>query len=322
MQKNILLVAPDNVGIIPVIVKHMQQKGLATDLLEIEQFKNQFTYKNYGHRIQNFVLKLLFKKNLKQQYFNQLVKKEINSKAAVYDAIIIIRPDFINDENLALLRGKTKNFIAYYWDSICFFPRKAAIIPFFDVVYSFDEDDCKNYKLKKLTNFYFYENKVQPAKYQVYNLTTFDDRAAYIETIGTLLKKRGVTFLFKGYTHKPIAYHNISPFNTVLNYTDMVKEIAAANCLVEVQKENQQGLTFRPFEALGLQIKLITTNPKIKEYDFYNSNNILVINKNNISIPEDFFTTPYHPVTLHIRQKYHVNHWIDTILSTATKAAV
>ncbi len=316
MKKKILLVAPDNVGIIPVIVQHMQQKGLQTDLLEMEQFKNQFAYKNWGQRIQNFFLKLLFKKNLKQQYFNQLVKNEIENKAAAYYAIVIIRPDFIDDENLTLLRNKTKNFIAYYWDSICFFPRKVAIMPFFDVIYSFDNADCSKYNLNKLSTFYFYEKKQVSPKYEVYNLTTLDDRTVYIDTIGNLLSKMGVPFLLKGYTHKSNVYKNITPFNTVLDYTEMLKEIAAANCLLEVQKENQQGLTLRPFEALGLQIKLITTNPIIKTYDFYNPNNILLIDKANINIPVNFFTTPYEPIAEHIRQKYHVNQWIDTIMSS------
>jgi hypothetical protein len=38
-------------------------------------------------------------------------------------------------------------------------------------------------------------------------------------------------------------------------------------------KKIHDGLSFRPYEALGLGVKCITTNPRIKEQEFYNENN-------------------------------------------------
>ena len=42
--------------------------------------------------------------------------------------------------------------------------------------------------------------------------------------------------------------------------------------------------------------KLITTNPDIINYDFYNPNNIHVIDEENIRFDAEFFNVPYEPI--------------------------
>ena len=77
----------------------------------------------------------------------------------------------------------------------------------------------------------------------------------------------------------------------------------------------QDGLTFRVFEAIGYHKKLITTNKDIKTYDFYNSNNIYVIDDvKNISIPLSFFETDYEEIPKQIVEKYMLKNWVTTIL--------
>ncbi|MFI8377987.1 hypothetical protein [Leeuwenhoekiella sp. NPDC079379] len=44
--------------------------------------------------------------------------------------------------------------------------------------------------------------------------------------------------------------------------------------LLDVQKGNQEGLTFRIFEALALKKKLIITNKSIVDYYFYDPQNL------------------------------------------------
>ena len=49
----------------------------------------------------------------------------------------------------------------------------------------------------------------------------------------------------------------------------------------------------RTFEALSLGIKIVTTNKDIVNYDFYNPQNIFIVEDENTLIPEDFFDTPF-----------------------------
>lgn len=85
--------------------------------------------------------------------------------------------------------------------------------------------------------------------------------------------------------------------------------------MIDIAHPNQKGLSMRPFEALGLKRKLITNNTDIKNYDFYNENNIFVVNDfNNIEIPDSFLNNPYEELPDKIYEKYYIKNWLKTIL--------
>jgi hypothetical protein len=64
---------------------------------------------------------------------------------------------------------------------------------------------------------------------------------------------------------------------------------------------------------LGKEIKLITTNAKIKEYDFYNSANILIIDRTNPVIDENFINAPYQSLPDELYYKYSIDGWLEDI---------
>ncbi|WP_172658089.1 hypothetical protein [Campylobacter geochelonis] len=69
----------------------------------------------------------------------------------------------------------------------------------------------------------------------------------------------------------------------------------------------------RTFEAFGAKRKLITTNKNIIKYDFYNSNNINLLNRINIALDKDFIDKNYIELTKEIYEKYSIKSWIYTI---------
>ncbi len=84
--------------------------------------------------------------------------------------------------------------------------------------------------------------------------------------------------------------------------------------VMDVQHPKQIGLTLRCLETLGAKRKLITTNQDIRNYDFYNPNNILVVDRNNPVVPKDFLNTPYTEVNKDIYDKYSITSWVKHIL--------
>ncbi|WP_462254042.1 hypothetical protein [Ferruginibacter sp.] len=313
-MKKILFLAPDSVGIIKVVQKELALlTDLQIDYIDLNEFKDKFRYKNIFHRARNLYLKTFKKINLKPIFFNNQVKEQINKQQNYYDRIVIIRPDLLNDELLALLKARTKNFIAYYWDSVTFFPRKITIKHFFDKIYSFDTDDCKKYGFLPLNNFYFYEDNTAKITDNVYCLISHDKRLATVEKIGRYLNAKGIANTLKIYKDIPFKYKDVMPVHQIIPYQTMLNEIAQSTILLEVLKEQQRGLTFRALEALGLKKKLITNNKQIKNYDFFEENNIFVINTDNINIPDWFFKTPYKEIDETVRRKYHLKEWINTL---------
>ena len=86
--------------------------------------------------------------------------------------------------------------------------------------------------------------------------------------------------------------------------------------ILDIAHPHQKGLSFRPYEALGLNKKLITTNQEIVNCDFYNPNNILLIKDlNDFRIPNSFLTSEYEKPAEWIKEKYFIKNWVKTILS-------
>ena len=69
----------------------------------------------------------------------------------------------------------------------------------------------------------------------------------------------------------------------------------------------------RTIEMLGAKRKLITTNKNIKDYDFYNSSNILIIDRDEVIINKDFFDVDFQNLNSEVAQKHSLNQWIKKI---------
>ncbi|HCR2225600.1 TPA: hypothetical protein ONE13_004719 [Enterobacter asburiae] len=71
----------------------------------------------------------------------------------------------------------------------------------------------------------------------------------------------------------------------------------------------------RSIETLGAKRKLITTNKNICDYDFYNEDNILVIDgsvtKKQI---QNFLQKKYKALTAELYNKYSVDYWVKDFL--------
>ena len=119
----------------------------------------------------------------------------------------------------------------------------------------------------------------------------------------------------KVYNGTPFEVKHVEPITEQLSITEVEKLILKSKIIVEIQRNDQIGLSFRIFEALGYRKKLITTNTDVVNYDFYNPQNILVIDENNIEIPEDFVTSPYVDIDETILDKYRLENWVKPIFN-------
>lgn len=90
---------------------------------------------------------------------------------------------------------------------------------------------------------------------------------------------------------------------------------AQSKIIIDIQHPKQTGLTMRCIETLGAKRKLITTNRAILEYDFYDKNNILVVDRERPEVPTQFFSEPYQELPPEIYKKYSLANWIYTIFS-------
>ena len=109
----------------------------------------------------------------------------------------------------------------------------------------------------------------------------------------------------------PVSEFHFAP----MSQNDLLNLYRKSRIIVDMQHPNQTGLTLRTMEALGSKKKLITTNPDIVNYDFFDPQNILVVDRKKPDISEHFFRTTYSPIPKNIYEKYSVDSWLDQILN-------
>src|SRR5690606_14540183 len=97
-------------------------------------------------------------------------------------------------------------------------------------------------------------------------------------------------------------------------YEENLKLVYNANILIDINNRIHNGLSFRVFEAIGFQKKLITTSDAIKTYDFYHPNNFFVWGHHTKQELDEFLEAPFVPLPADIREKYGFANWARYLL--------
>ena len=322
MKKKLLFIAPDYYGFNEVVLNGLKEYSDYEVTHIVSNLK--YKYKSIGERIYNFFSKIFLGRNLKKEMKEKYIRNVIN-RYEYYDILLVNGPYTLTNKELSLALEKSKTSITIFWDSIEKIPMQKDYLDVFDIIYSFDPEDCKKYNLKRITNFYFIEDNNQNNLYDVAYLATYDDRIKDTEIIFKYFEKhnisvKGKMFIYKSDMNGQTFPENIEVINDIIPFSESYKHYLDCKIILDIAHPHQEGLSFRPYEAMGLRKKLITTNKDIVNYDFYTPNNIFVINDvNNFTIPDAFLKTDYQEIAEPIKSNYHIRNWVHNILSIDDK---
>ena len=314
---NILVIAPTTANIYKVIIDGFINYAPEVHTDFMSNLFPRYKYKSKAERVGNFLSKVFLNRNIKEVFYRKIMQKRLAILKDKYEVIFIIRPDLLTNKELSILKSKTPNLIAYYWDTMDFYPRKKKIIHLFDKVYSFDIQDCKKYGFDTLTNFYYYEPEPVAIDKTVFCISHIEKkRYPFFNQMGKFLDENKITYRFLTKQSKEkLRSSYIEYLKESIPYAEMLKLLNHYEVILDIAKPNQHGLSFRIFEALGMNKKMITNNSSVMEYDFYNPNNILVIDFDNLIIPKSFFETPFQSIDEAIKQQYHLRSFVKTVVS-------
>lgn len=311
-NKKIAILSQMTFGYLEFVVDKLNQTE-NVDLTYINIYSIPFKYKNIFSRIVNFFSKLFLKVGLKDKNRTNYIK-DIISKNGFYDQILVVGPDNFQEEALVYLRRNTEEMNCFLWDGFDNYNKPKSTLLLFDKVFSYDRKDAAKYNFTFLTN-YIYDSEIknlEPTQ-TVFNISTYDKRFRFLEKIANYLEVKNISFLFITRKNKKGNHKLIKIVDQYIPLHEVKKIIASSLILVDIQKNNQSGLSFRVFEALGYQKKLITSNADIVNYDFYDKNNIWVISETNYEIPTAFFETDYIEIKPEILNKYTLSNWISVV---------
>ena len=310
----ICLISFDSTYYVHNIVMALKKRNIEANHIDISKFKHKYT--SLLDRIENAISKTFFKKNKKITALEDYLLKQVKEWGH-QDAILFIRPDKISRKTHLELKKQTDKYLAYIYDSCKRFPIEHLLDDVFDEIFSFDRIDVKKYQFTYISNYiYLPKRAITNTNENIFIVISIDERFDFLNNLANYLSYTAIPFKFIAVGKK--IPENINP--NIIYSKDLIfpKELQTdlenSKIFLDLIRHNHNGLSFRIFEALAMQKKIITTNKTIRDYDFYNPNNILILDENRaIDINSDFLTTPYEPLSDEIYNKYTIENWVKTV---------
>lgn len=312
----IIIISWDNLGYISLIEKEIIAQGHEVNHIKMNEL--QYIYPSFGHKILNAFTKTLFDYNLKRE----ILAKRINKKLLElpnYDLILVVSADWLPVKFISSLKRKTSKLIGWFYDAAANYPRIPNMISSFDKAYTFEKADADKFNIEFLPNFNPYNTPLSKNEFKHYIFHISSERKNrenLLTQIAKQLNEYAIPYDIRLISNNKTDNQWIQISNRKIPLSMVYQMLQKATIQIDIQRERQKGLSFRVFESIGLGQKLITTNEDIKNYDFYDPNNILIINPENIQIPREFLETDYKPLSKEVYEKYTLRNWVKKILST------
>ena len=324
---NILLIAPRFYEFDAEIHSVINQAGHECELHVEKPYYNNGMVQKIIQKLPSKIYALFV-----DAYIEKIFQTKINP-----NIIIIIRGEHWDPSHLIKLKKYFKNVrcIMYQWDSSGNLPLFKSQLKFFDKVYTFDSVDANQFEIEFKPLFYkerWRNNLSRQSSVAIKHKVAFvgtdhTDRYDFIDNFKRLndfsesdfychLFRSRWSFYFNKYIKRDskFKYMTYDYRPTPLGESDSINVFLCSHSILDVNPPEQVGLSARTFEALALNKKLITTNGNIAKYDFFDPRNILVVDRCNPVIPDEFFSTPYISPPEVILQKYTSSYWVKDFL--------
>lgn len=321
--KKVLFIAPKFFGYEKEIKKEMEKQGADVTYFSDNPFNNLLN--------SNFIKKF---PKLRNFFYKIYFKYVIHELKETYQFCFVIKGDMIPLEFLEKLKLEFVNtFIMYQWDSIKRFPTIIERLNYFDYIFSFEKEDTLLYsQMHYLALFYLsdyfnlnYEESVEKNIDFLFIGSNHSDRLIILNKLVKIMEENKFSYYFHIQNNfipylKNVILDRQMRKNLKIGYTwkslskkkiiDLYKK---SKVIIDIQEPNQRGITIRMIESLAAQKKVITTNSYIKNYDFYNTNNIKIISRNNPEFDFEILNAKYCEKNQIYVEEYSLKNWLFKI---------
>jgi hypothetical protein len=329
LGKQVLFIGPQFFGYEQDIANELRSQGAEVDFLPDRPFSSS-VMKAVTRFRREWILPLADK------YFLDSVEAFGRPH---YDLIFVVQGEGLSLKTLSILRTLFPNarLVWYLWDSL---RNKKSLVPnlsAFDECHTFDAADGKSYGMNSRPLFFssgFSRESTQSFKHHLSFIgTVHSDRFKIVSNMIAALPDETKCYWYL-YLQAPWVFWAQKLGNptyrdasiTNFRFDPMSKQEVQSVffdslAILDIEHPSQTGLTMRTFETMGANKKLVTTNALVKETDFYNPENILVIERDSIpNIPEAFLHTQYVSLPDAIYQKYSLKGWLCDVASAIYSA--
>lgn len=213
--------------------------------------------------------------------------KELQVLKSDYDLkkIFIIKGAYLTESFFCELKEKFPNarIYVYFWDARLLIYNHEVIEKYADVIYSFDSEDCKMYGYKLRPLFY-----IDDVAYNSNSLREYDvcfvggkhsNRFESMKIIKNILDANGYSYfisvkfgrieklLYILFHHSDYCKYRDIITSKDVPYSQYLNIMGKSKVVIDIHHPKQAGLTMRTIEALAHGMRVITTNPHIREYE-------------------------------------------------------
>lgn len=322
-HKKVLLIAPRFFGYEKAIAQQLTELGATVDFLADRPYSKP--WQTGLTRITPWLM---------QPFIDCYYHAKLRALASnAYDLVLVINGQTVSENILQTLKNTypQARFILYLWDSVQNRPKSVQNFTFFDKVLTFDSVDASQYGIGLRPLFFTPELESSSKAAQQFDIsfvaTMHSDRYQVVSKLIQYLPRnlntywyfylqaKWVFYLYK-LTKKSFRQSAINTFKfKPIDKKNLKQVFHASKAILDIEHPKQNGLTMRTLEAVGANKKLITTNAKVKGYDFFREENIIVIDRNNPNIPSTFWDTEYQALPADIYAKYQLKNWLLEVVS-------
>lgn len=299
------------------IIIELKKRNIEANHIDASKFK--YKYKSVFNKLSNSINKLFFNRNIKDIALEEYIIKQVKH-LGYQDVILFIRPDKISKKTHLSIKAMTSRYISYIYDSCRRFPIDHLLNGIFDEIFSFDLIDVEKHQFTFISNYiYMDKREIKPedeVNKNIFIVVSIDERFDFLNKLANYLTDHNIDFKFiaVGKTKPKNSNQNIIFSNKILLPYELQNDLENSKIFLDLIRKDHNGLSFRIFEALAMQRKIITTNQSISQYDFYNPNNILILNESaEIKIQSDFLNKPYEALPTEVYNKYTIQNWVKTV---------
>lgn len=316
-MENVLLFSPSFYQYGKIIASAIRKDG---------KYVNHYEYcSSWYFMLASLLKKQKIAKKIKERFFFKLfhcIEKDCKS----YDTIIVIRGSEIPIWFYKSLKDKYKNsrFVLYLWDEIDLDKEELDRLCFFDKVLSFSQKDCDQYGFT-FRPMFFNDSIVcqsqNKKKYDLLLIASFKQSRYYFlkkvlksypqYKIKAILRCSPLTYIKAS---ECLKYWKYFKFRSI-PYDRMTSYLLESKACIELPNPGQSAITTRPVEAMWAGIKLVTTSQTIAKYDFFNHNNVLIVNEDNPSISYEWLEKEFVPIPREIIEKYSLTNFVRDLFS-------
>ena len=323
-HKKVLMFAPNFFGYRERIAQELRDMGWVVDLYDERPNNGAFCKVMLRLNCGLYRGKVL-------SYYRSVIRENAEKD---YDYVFVIKSEAINEAVFSELKQAypRAEFVLYLWDSVENVPDGEKKIRLYDRVLTFDPVDAKDYGLEFRPLFFGKDYESRPEKQDAYIYdvafvgTAHSARPRIAKQLQQQCRSRGSdSYHYLFLPHRLVFFYNKllnRDYRQVtsgdIHYTPLsaqtIREIyGKSRSILDVEHGAQRGLTMRTIEMIGMGKKLITTNQSIREYDFYDPNNICIIDRENPVVEESFFHTDYAPIPAKILSRYSIRAFVQDI---------